>query len=167
MAILIAIRDRRAEASGPVAGTVFFHGRPLSGGMICFTSDDWKRSTYTCAVIDENGHFRCDPEWRRDRAGRMRFRMSIVPGPRNYPLPPPATDPGGSPGSDEDAGLDAVGDGDRSPRIVRASLSSDGLRPRERSVESGRRPISSRGMILERDVRLGPEPVYIELDLRD
>jgi hypothetical protein len=167
LAILITISGSRVTRSGPVTGTVFFHGRPLACGLIYFNPEDAGRGECTCSVIDEDGRFECDLEWRRDRADRMRFRISIVPGPRNYPLSLPAGDPNEGPGSDDAAGPVPTGDGHRGIRIVRASLGSEDLPSLERSVKSGRWPVSSRGMIIEREVSLGPEPVHIELDLRD
>jgi len=168
MVILIAIPGRQAAPSGPVEGSVALHGRPLTGGMIFFSSEDPEDGEGVSAKIDRNGHFECDRRWRRDRAARMRFRIDIVPAPHNLEPDPPRDDPGEIPEAGAHADPDRVGDGGGGPirRITRASLRSQGRPSPGRAVESGwrRRP---RDLPRTQQVWLGPEPAHLDIDLRD
>jgi hypothetical protein len=167
MTIIMALPGRPTASSGRVAGTVFYRGRPMAGGLIYFIPEESGRGERMCAGIDKDGHFECDPEWRRDPAARQRFRISVVPGPFNLRLTPPESDSGEGPEAEDRAGHDPAGDKDASPRIIRASLGSEGRPSPERSIGSGWRRGSGRGMIIQREVWLGPEPVHIALDLKD
>src|SRR4051794_22145539 len=90
MAVLAAIPGGRPAPSGRVEGTVAYHGRPLAGGAVFFTPEGSADSVGMMARIDEEGRFECDPRWRRDREGRMWYRIDILPAPPgSAPSPPP------------------------------------------------------------------------------
>jgi hypothetical protein len=166
MAILVVIQSQRAAPSGPVEGTVL-SDRPSVGGMIVFSPADPRDGEGSSARIDEDGHFECNPLWRRDRAGRMRYRMDIMLPPDPASAPPPG-DPGGRPEAGGDAETDPLGAQERRParRIARASLSSGGRPSPGRSVGSGRRRRPGDAQVMQRDVWLGPEPAHLDIDLR-
>jgi hypothetical protein len=166
MPIIMVIPRPRAAPSGPVEGTVH-SDRPSVGGAIFFTPEEPEAGEGISARIDEDGHFECDPRWRRDRAARMRFRVDIVLAPKDVAPAPPPDDAGEAPEAGDGTDPDRVGDGGRGPvrRIARASLRSWGGRPSRRSAESGWRRPSSELRRTER-VWLGPEPVHLDIDLR-
>jgi hypothetical protein len=166
MAILLAIPSPRAAPSGPVEGTVL-SDRPSVGGVIFFTPEDPQGGEGISARIHEDGHFECDPRWRRDRAARMRFRIDIVLTSQDFAPAPTPDDTGEMPEAGDGADSDRVGDGGRGPirRIARASSRSQGRTSLRRMAESGRLRRSGQLRRTER-VWLGPEPAHLDIDLR-
>ena len=80
LGILLFTPGLRLTPSGPVEGSVSFHGRPLAGGSILFVPEDSKQTEWAHAWIDEKGHYAIGSDWRREGAnGRRRFHICVIP----------------------------------------------------------------------------------------
>lgn len=168
-AIVLAIPGRQAAPGGPVEGTVVFHGRPLSGGTIFFSPEAWEDGEGTVARIDKNGHFECNPQWRRDRAPWMRFRIDIMMAPNKVSREPSPDDRGEIPETRDDDDTDPRRGGGRRPtrRILRATLQSRVQPSLGRPDESGRQRRTGVSRIIQREVWLDREPTHLDIDLSD
>jgi hypothetical protein len=87
MAIILAASPRPMETSGTIDGTVTYRGHPVRGGTITFSSAERPDRDVACAVIYEDGHFRCDSTWERRRAPGTRYNILVVLNTRDYPPP--------------------------------------------------------------------------------
>jgi hypothetical protein len=168
MAMLMVIPGRKAAPSGRVEGTVTVHGQPWTGGAILFIPEEPQDGEGISATIDNDGHFVCNPGWRRDRAARMRFRIEVMLPREDVALAPLLDVPGAIPEVGGGAYADRIGEGGRGPnrRIARASLTSQDRNSPARVVELGWRRHSSDRCRTEQ-VWLGPEPAHIDIDLKD
>lgn len=151
----------RLGGDGLVNGRVFHRGRPLAGGLILFFPEDRERFNMGQAVIEPDGRFAVDPEWRRGGPGAGNFRICIIPGPSAIQA-----------AEAEEAVNDAIletADGPESGAQVLPAAMPGGIKPfagnrpaRPHFIQRFAHPETSRLV-----VRLGSAPARIELNLPD
>ncbi len=146
--------------TGRVVGRVKYHGRPLVGGAILFFPDDPKRADFGRAVLDENGRFAIDSDWRREGPGRTRFRICVFPDAKKYQGTPQQAQEGAAPHPDQG--------GTPAAYVIPASMGLDFPGPRQAGGSDSPpyqrfgHPATS-GLAVE----LGPEPARVDIDLKD
>jgi hypothetical protein len=80
LSVLLFTPGLRLTRSGPVEGSVSFHGRPLAGGSILFVPEDSPQTEWAHAWLDESGHYVIGSGWLREgNRGKTRFRICVIP----------------------------------------------------------------------------------------
>ena len=105
--ILAMAPGEHIARTGRVVGRVKYHGRSVAGGAILFFPDDTKRSDFGRAMLDDEGRFAIESDWRREGPGRARFRICVFLDPKKYPGTPQPAHEGAGPESrpGRDAGV--------------------------------------------------------------
>jgi hypothetical protein len=167
--IITALPGRPVATNGTVEGMVMYQGRPACDGMIFFYPEEPKHRECASAHIDKNGYFECDPTWERDRADRIRYHVTIVLGPRDFPTRPRPTGPGENPKERGGDRLEPGRGGELGPvpRVVRASMTRQDPGSPGRDEGAGGRWRPATIGVIHREVSLGPGPAHVEFDLRD
>jgi hypothetical protein len=168
MAVILALSPAEAQEYGTVEGTVTYHGCPVHRGAIFFLAEGQPLEDAVCAWIDNDGHYRCDPSWRRDREAK-RFRIFVVLNPGDYPpLDLPTAEAAAGDEDDGYPGLERTDERARPrARVIRASLRSPDLETPTRPVVRRRPPRFSNPRTTDLAVRLGPEPARVDVALED
>lgn len=141
-------------APGPtVDGRIMYHGRPVKNTWVTLASFDRKQSGDMIGHTDREGYFRCRPQWWDPDKERLTFDIRMTPDPRRERREAPSSLLGAEPSS----AVRGVPGGRR--RVALASMSTDRDEPRAGVF---RRPVRK-----PIEVSIGPEPVYLDIDLKD
>jgi hypothetical protein len=148
---------------------VTYKGRPVTGGTVMFISTDRNRCEDRFGKINDQGRYEVDPNWRREGPDGTRFQICVFLDLRKYPLESPPADTRATPRPGESGGADSRRGGRRwsGAKVVRASWGSDGSESTDRAVEPVRQHRFSDPKTSELTVRLGPEPAWVDIDLKD
>jgi hypothetical protein len=158
--IILAIAPgEHITRTGRVVGRVNYHGRPVVGGAILFFPDEPKRADFGRAMLDENGRFAVDSDWRREGPGRSRFRICVFLDPTRYPGTPQPAQEGAAPRPDRG--------GTPSSYVIPASMGMDVSFPRPAGGSDQPRQRFSNPTTSGLSVELGPEPARVDIDLKD
>jgi hypothetical protein len=159
MLILAIAPGEHMARTGRVVGRIKYHGRPLVGGAILFYPDDPKRSDLGRAMIDENGRFAVESDWRREGPGRTRFRIGVFLDPKKYPGTPRPSQEGAAQRPDQG--------GTSVSYVIPASMGLDSPAPSPAGGSDSPPPRFSNPATSGLTVELGPEPARIDIDLKD
>lgn len=143
MGLVLEVVNESVPIESTLEGRVRCNGRLLTQGVVYFYSQDSDRGSDVIAPINPDGTFSCRPVWPGDDGSRVRFKVHVYPGmaPEKFSAMP-----------SEPVPSSAI------PTQPVPSIASP-------SVPATVGPSS---LILGAfDVSLGPEPTYVEIDLKD